>query len=130
MKELSSTAEAARLAASSENSAAIASDVASQLYSLKIIAKDIEESGPNFTRFLIISKSSPERTGRDKTSVMFSIKDRVGALYDMLRPFKKYKITPDDYRNREDESILVVDHAGEILHRLNEPERYISLPKH
>ncbi len=92
LEEVSSTAEAARLATSKENSAAIASDVASQLYSLKIIAKDIEDSGPNFTRFLIISKSSPERTGRDKTSVMFSIKDRVGALYDMLHPFKEYKI--------------------------------------
>ena len=92
LKEVSSTAEAARLAGSKENSAAIASDVASQLYGLKIIAKDIEDSGPNLTRFLIISKTSPERTGRDKTSIMFSIKDRVGALYDMLHPFKKYNI--------------------------------------
>ncbi len=92
LEEVSSTAEAARLAASGKNSAAIASDVASELYSLKIIAKDVEDSGPNFTRFLIVSKTSPERTGCDKTSIMFSIKDRVGALYDMLQPFRKYNI--------------------------------------
>lgn len=37
-------------------------------------------------------------------------------------------INIDDYRNREDESILVVDHAGEILHRLKDPQKHISLP--
>lgn len=89
LKEVSSTAEAARLAASGEDSAAIASDAASRLYNLKVISEKIEDSGPNFTRFLVISRSFPEKTGRDKTSIMFSIKDRVGALYDMLQPFKK-----------------------------------------
>ena len=92
LKEVGSTAEAANLASSEKDSAAIASDVASQLYGLKIVARDIEDGGPNLTRFLVISKSSPERTGQDKTSIMFSIKDRVGALYDMLQPFKKHDI--------------------------------------
>ncbi len=32
------------------------------------------------------------------------------------------------YRNREDEGILVVDHAGEILHRLREPKKWITIP--
>jgi len=34
----------------------------------------------------------------------------------------------DSYRGREDEGILVVDHAGEILHRLREPKKWISIP--
>ena len=89
LKEVSSTAKAAELASSEKGTAAIASEVASRLYNLKTVAKGIEDSGPNLTRFLVISKGSPERTGVDKTSVMFSIKDRVGALYDMLQPFKK-----------------------------------------
>jgi nickel-dependent lactate racemase len=37
-------------------------------------------------------------------------------------------LSPDDYRNREDEGILVVDHAGEILHRLRDPEKWITIP--
>jgi len=93
LKEVSSTAEAARLAASEKDSAAIASDAASQLYNLESIVEGIEDSGPNFTRFLVISQSSPEKTGNDKTSIMFSIKDRVGALHDMLRPFTKHNIS-------------------------------------
>ncbi len=92
LKEVGSTAEAAKLASSEKDSAAIASDAASQLYGLKIIVRDIEDSAPNLTRFLVVSKNSPERTGRDKTSVMFSIKDHVGALSDMLQPFKKCNI--------------------------------------
>ena len=89
LKEVGSTAEAAELSSSEEGAAAIASEVASRLYSLKIVAKGIEDSVSNLTRFLVISRSSPERTGSDKTSVMFSIKDRVGALYDMLQPFRE-----------------------------------------
>ena len=53
--------------------------------------------------------------------------DRVERISLNYRDWRSINI--DDYRNREDESILVVDHAGEILHRLKEPEKHISLPK-
>jgi chorismate mutase/prephenate dehydratase len=46
----------------------------------------------NVTRFLVIGKTQTEPTGNDRTSILFSIKDRVGALHDMLVPFKKYRI--------------------------------------
>jgi chorismate mutase/prephenate dehydratase len=62
------------------------------VYTLDIIAKDIEDSPHNITRFLVIGKTNVPATKQDKTSIMFSIKDRVGALHDMLVPFKKYKI--------------------------------------
>ncbi len=90
--EVSSTTRAAQIAAKEKNSACIASILAAKEYKLKIIAKDIEDSPHNITRFLVIGKSESDPTGNDKTSVVFSIKDRVGALHDMLVPFKKYKI--------------------------------------
>ncbi len=92
LKEVSSTAEAARLASSEKHASAIASEVASRLYNLKVAVKNIEDKSSNLTKFLIISENYPGRTGTDKTSIMFSIKDRVGALYDMLQPFKRYGI--------------------------------------
>ena len=87
-----STSEAARMAAKQRGSAAIGTDLAARLYRLKVLARDIEDMSDNFTRFLVIGRQWSPRSGRDKTSVMFSIKDRVGALYDMLVPFKRNRI--------------------------------------
>ena len=90
--EVESTAKAAELAEKEAKTAAIASDVAASLYHLNIIAKHIEDSSRNLTRFLILGREFSKRSGQDKTSVLFSIKDRVGALYDMLTPFRKHHI--------------------------------------
>lgn len=90
--EVSSTTRAAQIAGTQKYSGCIASLLAAKVYKLKVIAKDIEDSPHNITRFLVIGKNEVAPTGEDKTSVLFSIKDRVGALHDMLVPFKKYKI--------------------------------------
>jgi len=90
--EVSSTTRAAEIAAREKFSAAIASDLAAKRYGLRIVARSIEDSPHNVTRFLIIGETLTQPTGKDKTSIMFSIKDRVGALHDMLVSFKKYKI--------------------------------------
>jgi chorismate mutase/prephenate dehydratase len=90
--ESTSTARAAELAARARNTAAIASEIAARMYDLNIIEKNIEDSRYNITRFLVISKEFPRNTGNDKTSIMFSIKDRPGSLYDILLPFKKATI--------------------------------------
>jgi chorismate mutase/prephenate dehydratase len=92
LAEVSSTTRAAEIASREKFSAAIASDLAARSYGLKILASSIEDSPHNVTRFLIIGKTIVRPTGKDRTSIMFSIKDRVGALHDMLVPFKKYKI--------------------------------------
>lgn len=90
--EVSSTTRAAQIAAKEKNSACIASLLAAKVYRLNVLASDIEDSPHNITRFMVIGKADVPATGNDRTSIVFSIKDRVGALVDMLAPFKKYKI--------------------------------------
>jgi chorismate mutase/prephenate dehydratase len=87
--ESSSTARAAQQAAADGRSAAIAPDLAAKMYKLKPIAKRIEDMQDNFTRFLVIGRTNAEKTGSDKTSIMVSIKDKVGALFSLLYPFEK-----------------------------------------
>ena len=82
-----STAKAAEMAKDDPEAAAIASDMAAVLFGLQVVARKIEDNPHNVTRFLIISKRPTHKTGRDKTSIMFSIKDKVGALHAMLTPF-------------------------------------------
>lgn len=90
--EVSSTAKAAEIASRQKNAACIASELAGKKYALKVLYRSIEDSAHNVTRFLVIGKKDAEPTKEDKTSVMFSIKDRAGALHDMLVPFKKNRI--------------------------------------
>ncbi len=82
-----STARAAEMALDDQTAAAVASEMAAVLYGLQIVGRKIEDSTGNITRFLVIAPKSPGKTGRDKTSIVFSIKDKVGALYAMLAPF-------------------------------------------
>lgn len=90
--EVSSTTRAAEIARKEPKSAAIASGLAAKLYGLKMLASSIQDSSDNITRFLVIAKSFGHATGHDKTSVMFSIKDKVGALHDVLGLFEKHRI--------------------------------------
>ena len=64
--------------------AAIASARAAELYGMKILASEIEDNPLNFTRFFILSREDGPSTGSDRTSVVFSVKHRPGALYDAL----------------------------------------------
>ncbi|MDD2927431.1 MAG: prephenate dehydratase [Candidatus Omnitrophica bacterium] len=90
--EVSSTTAAAKIVAKERNTACVASLLAGKVYKLKVLARDIEDSPHNITRFFVIGKTDAGKTGRDRTSILFSIKDKVGALHDMLLPFKRYKI--------------------------------------
>lgn len=52
----------------------------------------IPEDRDNKTRFLIIGLGRPEQGRKNKTSILFALKDRPGALYDALTPFKRERI--------------------------------------
>jgi chorismate mutase/prephenate dehydratase len=90
--EAASTSKAAELASEDPSAAAIASRLAAEVYGLRIVKEKIEDATNNFTRFLVISKKSPPKSGHDKTSILFSIKDKAGALHGMLRPFAAHGI--------------------------------------
>ena len=90
--EVATTSKAAEIVSREKNACAIASVLAAKKYKLKIIAKDIEDSATNITRFLVIGQNIPSPTTKDKTSIMFYIRDRVGALHDILSYFKKHGV--------------------------------------
>jgi chorismate mutase/prephenate dehydratase len=119
IKEIFSTAMAAKMALTEKHSAAVASDFAAKIYGIPVIKRKIEDNPKNFTRFWVIGKKSPGRTGDDKTSLMFSIRDGVGALYDMLEPFAKHtinltKIESRPFRKKPWEYIFFIDFEGHL----------------
>jgi len=90
--ETASTAKAAQMATEDPKAAAIASSFASHLYGLKIIDSQIEDYVHNYTRFLVLSRHGTERTGKDKTSLLFSIAHSPGSLYGALQAFSERAI--------------------------------------
>lgn len=88
-----SNAEAARLAAARANTAAIAGEIAADLYQLHILERNIEDQVDNTTRFLIIGHQAAASTGNDKTSLLVSTGNKPGALHDILKPFAENGIS-------------------------------------
>ncbi|HMK50045.1 MAG TPA: prephenate dehydratase [Thermodesulfovibrionales bacterium] len=117
--EATSSAHAAELASRDDEGSAIASELAAEVYNLEFVERSIEDNKYNLTRFMVISKEFPQKSGKDKTSIMFSIKDKPGALYNILEPFKKAKlnltkIESRPSRRRAWEYIFFVDIEGHI----------------
>lgn len=117
-----STAEAAKSAATDPKAAAIGPELAARLHGLPIRARGIEDVAGNMTRFFVLAKSWSPRTGRDKTSFMISLKDRVGALYAMLTPFRKNGINLTSIESRPSrkrpwEYYFFIDCAGHLEDR-------------
>ena len=84
-----SNAEAARRARHADDAAAIAGESAGHVYGLRVVAGPIEDRPDNTTRFLVLGRKLFEPSGRDKTSLLVSVKDRAGALYELLTPLWK-----------------------------------------
>lgn len=87
--EVASTALAARLAKDDPVAAAVASELAGHLYDLKVAKEKINDEVKNVTRFLVIGHKPAARSGRDKTSLMLSVKDQPGILYRVLEPLAR-----------------------------------------
>jgi len=115
--ETASTAKAAQMAAEDPKAAAIASSFASDLYGLKVIQSQIEDYVHNYTRFLVLSRQGGGRTGKDKTSLLFSIADSPGSLHGALKPFAEKsinltKIESRPIKERPWEYVFFVDFEG------------------
>ena len=97
---VSSTARAAEMASKERGTAAIAGLLAAEMYSLKVLARDIQDMRGNITRFLVIGRSCPPSSGDDKTSLMFAIKHKAGSLHQALQAFKTYGINMTKIESR------------------------------
>lgn len=121
IKATNSTAEAARIVASDGNDiAAISTKLAAKLYGLEIMATDIQDIKENSTRFVIVGKEQPPRTGDDKTSVVLFIhEDRPGSLLEILQEFAGRGINLTKIESRPTKKTLgeycfLVDMQGHI----------------
>src|SRR5438094_655700 len=88
-EETLSTAAAAELAAADATVAAIASELAARLYRVPLLRTRIEDNPQNSTRFLVVGRRPIGPTGRDKTSILFAMRNVPGALYRILEPLAR-----------------------------------------
>jgi chorismate mutase/prephenate dehydratase len=98
--ETSSNARSAELAAKEKYSAAIAGALAAERYQLRILESDVQDHSGNATRFLVLGRQCGPPTGHDRTSLMFSIVDEVGALFRALASFRRYKLNMTKIESR------------------------------
>jgi len=117
--EAGSTSAAARQAAEENDSAAVASSVAADIYGLEIIGRAIQNAEQNVTRFLILAKSSGARTGRDKTSIIATTENTPGSLFSLMEPFSVNGInmTKIESRPMKDEAwayVFFIDVEGHV----------------
>jgi chorismate mutase/prephenate dehydratase len=103
---VASNAEAARRAAEDPGTAAVAGEAAATHYGLEILASNIEDEPNNTTRFLVLGNYEPRPTGRDKTSLVLSAKNRAGAVYEMLTPFATRGVSMTKFESRPSKTAL------------------------
>ncbi|MFA5763616.1 MAG: prephenate dehydratase [archaeon] len=90
--EVASTSNAAERASIETDAGAIASKLAAERFGLDILEEGINDESENITRFIIISRTRELPDDKEKTSLVFGVKDKPGALLDILSIFKKFSI--------------------------------------
>jgi chorismate mutase/prephenate dehydratase len=114
-----SNAEAAIIASKDPNVAAIASDIAGKLYHIKVLASGIEDEQNNTTRFLIIGSESYAASGEDKTTIMVSTPNKVGSLFELLKPLYDVGVDMSRIESRPSrqnnwEYVFFIDLSGHV----------------
>lgn len=89
---VSSNAKAAQMAAEDPATAAVAGEMAVDLYGLSTLSENIQDLSSNTTRFLVIGKQEISKSGDDKTSIIVSTRNKPGALYRLLEPFHREEV--------------------------------------
>ncbi len=95
-----SNAEAARRTRVADDAAAIAGESAGHVYGLKVVAGPIEDRADNTTRFLVLGRELFTPSGHDRTSLLVFVRDRPGALYNVLSPFAKHGVSMNRIESR------------------------------
>jgi chorismate mutase/prephenate dehydratase len=116
---VSSTAKAAEMAAKDKTAGALASHLAAELYALNLLRADVQDSGGNATRFLVLAKEFGTATGTDKTSLLFTVRHKAGALHGALHAFSQFNINMSKIESRPSkgmawEYMFFVDIEGHV----------------
>ncbi|HQW28210.1 MAG: prephenate dehydratase [Verrucomicrobiales bacterium] len=137
--EKSSSAAAAEFAAKEPGSAVLGGALLAELYGLLTLETSIQDIANNTTRFLVISQKTCPPTGKDRTSVMFSVRDEPGSLHRALEPFEKLAINMSKIESRPSkrrawEYYFFVDIAGhcedpELADVIKQLEKHCSFVK-
>ena len=137
--DVSSNAEAARLASEEAGAAAIAGETAAEIYGLNTIVGNIEDEPDNTTRFLIIGERAVPSSGTDKTSMLVSASNKPGALHAMLEPLASNQISMTRIESRPSRQgmwnyVFFIDIEGHIedenvANALKELEQAASMVK-
>ncbi len=119
MEENSTSKAAQRVASEDGTFAAVTSSIAAKTYGLDILDTNIQDAKNNYTRFVIISKVLKKKTGKDKTSIVFSTENKPGSLYKVLDIFSLWdinmsKIESRPAKNELGQYIFFVDIDGHI----------------
>ena len=122
---VTSNAEAARLAAQDDSSAAIAGEAAAERYELIKVVANIEDEPNNTTRFLVLGQQDAPPSGKDKTSLLLTAKNQPGAVHELLAPLAATGVSMSKFESRPAkggtwEYVFFVDVEG---HRDVEPVR-------
>ncbi|WP_297992435.1 prephenate dehydratase [uncultured Clostridium sp.] len=102
-----------------KSKAAIASLRAAEIYGLDIIKKEINDKNNNHTKFIVIGKGLESYKECNKVTVVFSLDDKAGTLYNLLRHFAEndinmIKIESRPSKNEPWKYLLYVDFEGNI----------------
>src|SRR5262245_11088204 len=91
-EEMTSTTAAAERAREDPTVAAIAGELAARMCEVPILRARIEDNPSNSTRFLVIGRQPTQPSGRDKTSILFSMRNEPGVLHSILGPFAAHRL--------------------------------------
>lgn len=99
--------------------AAIASELAGQIYGLEVLQKGVNHSGTNSTRFIIVTNQKIFRKDAQKISICFEVPHESGSLYHMLSHFiynnlNMTKIESRPIEDRNWEYRFFVDFEGNL----------------
>ncbi len=99
-RAVASNGEAARMASEDDSVAAIAGDAAAKRYALAIAHAHIQDDPHNRTRFFVIGTLRPGVSGRDQTSLVLSVPNKSGAVYELLAPLAKHGVSMTRFESR------------------------------
>jgi chorismate mutase/prephenate dehydratase len=99
-RAVASNGEAARMASEEAGVAAIAGDMAARRYSLAIAHAHIQDDPHNRTRFFVVGTLQPGPSGRDQTSLLLSVPNKSGAVYELLAPLARHGVSMTRFESR------------------------------